>query len=72
MNCQATLRTESKDAAAVAESLRPDNVGMDSLSVSSRADGGFVVSEVRSRSVGTLLATVDDILRCQMASESLI
>ena len=72
MNCSATLVTESKDAKAVACSLNADNVRMESLSVETAVSGSHITTEIRSESVSTLLATVDDILRCQITSESLI
>ncbi len=72
MNCHARLVTESSDAAAAALALTADNAALKSLRVATRAEGGRVVSEIDAASVSTLLATVDDLLRCQMAAESVI
>lgn len=72
MNVYARLSTESKDACAVASSLSADNVSLDNLSVKTGFEGSYVVSEVRAQSLSTVLSTLDDILRCQMASEALI
>jgi len=72
MNCRAVLTTESKDAEAVQSSLCADNVKIGSLEVRCTVRGGKVVSSVDAKSLGTLLSTVDDILRCQITSESMI
>jgi len=72
MNCHARLVTESSDATSAAAALTADNTALESLRVTTRAAGGMVVSEIDSASVSTLLATVDDLLRCQMAAESVI
>jgi len=72
MMCHAKLTTESKDATSVAKSLHTDNMEADYLSVTTRAQGGQIVSEISSNTVSTLLATVDDLIRCQITSESLI
>ena len=72
MNCRAKLTTESKDARAVAAAISADNVKMAALHVRTSVEGGRVVTEVEAESVGTLMATLDDVLRCQITSESLI
>ncbi|MBU0762297.1 MAG: hypothetical protein KKD39_04675 [Candidatus Altiarchaeota archaeon] len=72
MKSTATLITDSMDAASVASSLNTDNICLEGLSVKTYADQGSVVSVVSSDSLTTLLSTVDDLLRCQMASESLL
>ena len=72
MMCHAKLTTESRDAGSVSKSLNPDNVDMDSLEVSTSVSGSTITSEVKSTSLSTLLSTVDDLLRCQITSESLI
>jgi hypothetical protein len=72
MNVHATLVTESKDAASQARALNVDNVSMGSLNAITRAEGKLVITELHAKSIGTLMATVDDILRCQITSESLM
>jgi hypothetical protein len=72
MNCKALLVTESKDATAVACALHADNVRLERLLVSTHAAGGMIVSTVESQSLGTLLASVDDLLSCQITSEGLM
>ncbi len=72
MRAYARLVTESKDARSVSQSLNADNLPVGTLSVKSTEKDGFVVSEISSDSLTGLLSTVDDILRCQMASESLL
>ncbi|MBD3388599.1 MAG: hypothetical protein GF414_06830 [Candidatus Altiarchaeales archaeon] len=72
MICYAKLVTESAGSAAVSESLNTDNVVMNSLSVETSLSGNRVTSEIRSDSLNTLLSTLDDLLRCQITSESMI
>jgi hypothetical protein len=72
MNCHARIVTESKDAASVADSLNVDNLALESLSIRSTAAGNVVVTEIDADSIGTMLATIDDALRCQITSESMI
>ena len=72
MMCKATLTTESKDGRAVAESLNADNVRMDRLVVRTACRGNHVVSQITADSTSTLLSTIDDLIRCQITSESMI
>ncbi|MFH1402885.1 MAG: KEOPS complex subunit Pcc1 [Candidatus Altiarchaeota archaeon] len=72
MRINAVLSTESKDAGAVADAVKVDNVPMDGLLVSSSACGSLVETRIQCASVETLLGTLDDLLRCQMASEELM
>jgi hypothetical protein len=72
MMCRAELLTESRDAAAVAGALSADNVRMERLSIRTAAVGGKVSSSIESDSVGTMLASVDDLLCCQITAEGLI
>ncbi|MFH0862958.1 MAG: KEOPS complex subunit Pcc1 [Candidatus Altiarchaeota archaeon] len=72
MMCKAILIAESLGAVAVAKALNGDNVRMDSLTVRTSSSTGKVTTEIDCESVSTLMATVDDLLRCQMTSESLI
>jgi hypothetical protein len=72
MMCYARLSTESKDAAAVSKSLKPDNVGMECLKVTTSTSGAMIVSEVDAGSVITLMSTLDDLIMCQMTSEALL
>ena len=72
MMCKAVLTTESQGAEAVAKALEGDNVRMDGLILRTTSSGGKVSTEIGCESVSTLMATVDDILRCQITSESMI
>lgn len=72
MMVDAILRTESKDPESVAASLSLDNCDLDGLRVSSSVEDGMVVSSVEGRSVGTVLSTLDDLVCCQITSESLV
>ena len=72
MMCSAILTTDSKDPAAVSGSLSGDDASMESLRVTTVSSDGAVVCTVEAESLSTLLSTIDDLLRCQMTSESLI
>jgi hypothetical protein len=72
MNCHARIVTESADASAIAGSLNVDNVALDSLKIESAVSGTKVVTEIDANSIGTMLATIDDVLICQITSEGLI
>jgi hypothetical protein len=72
MNCHARIVTESQNASAVAGSLNVDNVALGCLKIKSAVLGGKVVTEIDANSIGTMLATIDDVLRCQITSEGLI
>jgi hypothetical protein len=72
MNCHARIVTESLDASAIAGSLNVDNIAEDYLKIKSRSEEGRIVTEIDATSIGTMLATIDDMLRCQITSESMI
>ena len=72
MMCHATLVTDSAGAKAVARALNPDDVSMGELTVKTSHKGDKVTTHIECESVSTLMATVDDVLRCQITSESLI
>ncbi len=69
MTCTATLTTESADAAAVASSLAVDDVEVERLAITTRAVDGVVRADIRCATVDTLLATLDDLICCQMTAE---
>lgn len=69
MTCTATLTTESADAAAVASSLAVDDVMGERLAITTKAEDGIVRADIRCESVDTLLATLDDLICCQMTAE---
>ncbi len=71
MNCKAKLVTESKDSSAVCVSIQADN-SSDAIMVNTYSQDNMVVSVVEARSVSTVLATIDDILHCQIMAEGLI
>ena len=72
MMCKARLVTESSDAEAVSKALAADSVRMERLIVRTGSSHGRVITEIEAESVSTLMSTVDDLIRCQMTSESLI
>lgn len=69
MNAHATLTTESKKPECVLQALAVDN---GNAHITSTLAGGFIRTEVASGSARTLLATLDDLLRCHMIAENLI
>lgn len=72
MMCEATLSTVSKDPRAVAASISADNTPVEGLSVSTSVSDSKVSTKVSAQSLSSLLSTLDDVLRCQMASEAVI
>jgi hypothetical protein len=66
------LSTESKNAVAAAKTINVDNVRMENLRVSSRVSGVVVETRIECTSIGTLLNTLDDVIRCQITSEELM
>lgn len=68
----AKLVTESGSGMEVYRSIDVDNVSMQGLSVDTAFDGRRLTTLIRSNSVGSLLNTVDDLLRCQIAAESMV
>jgi len=72
MSCFAKLSMESKDASSISKSISADNEADGKLKVETTAKGGMVISKISSPSISTVLSTIDDILRCQMTSESVI
>ncbi|MFH1721014.1 MAG: KEOPS complex subunit Pcc1 [Candidatus Altiarchaeota archaeon] len=69
MKCTATLKTKSSDAKNITRSLSVDNVRKEKLSVSTRAEGEFIISEIETKSVESMLHTLDDIIFCQITAE---
>ena len=66
------LHTTSKNSKEVSKSLDVDNVRMEDLSIKTTYRDGSITTVVEANSIGTLLSTVDDVLRCQIAAESMI
>ena len=62
----------SKDAESVAKALDVDNVELDSLAVSTKTKGKSVVSVVKSNSLATAFATIDDLIRNQILVEETV
>jgi hypothetical protein len=69
---EARLVTDSRNGGEVCRSIGVDNVSMPGLSAETAFDGKRVTTTIQSNSIGGLLNTVDDLLRCQIAAESLI
>ena len=72
MKHYAKIRTGSKNGGEVCKSLDVDNVSLKDFSVETGFDSNEIISIVKSNSIATLLSTVDDLIRCQIAAESLI
>jgi hypothetical protein len=68
----AMMLTDSGDAGAVCASLNADNLEMENLRVTSEISGSQILTRIESNSIGSLLAAADDLISCQITSESLI
>lgn len=62
-----TYKTK-KEAEIASGSLKPDNMGF----ISSYVEDNDLIYKLESRSLKTALATVDDILFCEMVAEKVI
>ncbi len=69
MNACAQISTESENPECVMKALSVDNKAAE---ISSKVDGKTIKTEVKANNPRTLLATVDDIIRCQMVAEKII
>ena len=58
VTCKARLAIESCDAKVLAKSISADNLSY----AKTRYEGGSVITDIGADSVGSLLATLDDIL----------
>jgi len=65
----ATLSTHSKGPAHVAAALAVDNHGAD---IRTRVEDAQIISDITARSLGSLTATLDDLVRCQQAVEEVL
>ncbi len=72
MKHKAVLKTKSRDAGSVAKALETDNLEMRDLKITSSSVKEYVLTEVESNSLGSLLNTLDDVLHCQMLAENVI
>lgn len=66
------LKTSSRNSREVCRSLDVDNVSLKELSVETGHDGNTITTIVRSNSIKTMLNTIDDLIRCQIAAESVV
>lgn len=71
MKVDARLVTESHDAKSVSESIEADNAH-ESIYIRTYESDGMLISDVRSDRFPTVIATVDELIRCQIMAESLI
>jgi len=72
MKCKAELWTDSTDAAAVAASLSVDNVCEEKLALTTKVEKNQIHSTIETEKLPTMLATIDDLLVCQMTAEKVI
>jgi len=68
----ATLITESNDCESVASALNVDNIKLDDLEIKTSTDKNKIITTIKAKNINTLLATLDDIISCQMAAEKTI
>jgi len=68
--------TESKDANSISSSLDIDNLeveGSENLYIDIKpVDKKRIRTVVKSNKIGTLINTLDDIIRCQIVAENLL
>jgi len=72
MKYKALLKTRSRDSGSVAEALEIDNVRLQDLKIKTHPGRGYIVTNVESNNLGSLLNTLDDVLYCQMLAEKVI
>jgi hypothetical protein len=72
MKHTATIKTMSKNSREVCKSLNVDNITLKDLSVETGFSKETITTVVKSNSIRSMLNTIDDLLRCQMAAESAI
>lgn len=68
----AKIHTKSKNSKEVCESIDVDNVSLKDLSIETEFDSNSITTIVKSNSMRTMLNTIDDLIRCQIAAESMI
>jgi len=66
------MSTESGNPGACASALSVDNSSTKDILVDTKVEGKNIVTSVECDSIRTLLATLDDLICCQMVSESVI
>jgi len=72
MKHTATLRIQSADPQSLKGALCPDNVCGEELRVESKKKPDYVETKVSCNRLNTLLASLDDIIRCHCVAESVI
>lgn len=72
MKYKATLTTESRNAKPISRAIDIDNVRLEDLKIETKFDDGKIITEIESRSMNSLLATLDDIIHCQIVAEKVI
>jgi len=76
MRCRALMITESRDAGSISSSLDIDNLeveGSENLYIDIKPiDKKRIRTVVKSNKIGTLINTLDDIIRCQIIAENLL
>lgn len=68
----AILITESNDCESVASALNVDNTKLDDLEIKTSTDKDKIITKIKAKNINTLLATLDDVISCQMVAEKTI
>lgn len=68
----AALKTDSGDAKSVAQALRRDNLNLNGLRITTNYMDKRIITDVESKSMKSLLSTLDDIISCQILAEDAI
>jgi len=58
-----------KQAKSIAEAVSPDNIECSELSIKTYSEDCLVITAIKCRKIGTLITTVDDLLRCVVVAE---
>jgi len=72
MKFTAILKTKSKDAESVSQALEVDNVDMKDLGIKTGFTQDRIITKVESNNIGSLLSSLDDVIKCQMVAEDII
>ena len=72
MKYKATLTTESMGAKSISRAIGIDNILLENLKIETKYKNEKIITEIESKSMNSLLATLDDIIHCQIVAEKVI
>ncbi|MBD3260524.1 MAG: hypothetical protein GF334_02405 [Candidatus Altiarchaeales archaeon] len=65
---KAELTLDSQNPSAVSQALEVDNIQSEGLTVSCQPEDNSIIFNVKTESVSTLIATLDDLIKCHKAA----